>query len=101
MKNARTFLFVCWLLGLVVTAGCKQSPEQIQKNLQERLIAPKPGDVIELPEGKFHFDRTLSLTVDKVTLRGKGMGKTILSFVGRKGGGRGFLVKANIFPGGI
>jgi hypothetical protein len=53
--------------------------------------------VIEVPEGKFHLDRTLSLTADKVTIRGKGMDKTILSFAGQKEGASGMLVKANDF----
>ena len=97
MKNVRQFLLVCCLPALALFAGCRQTPEQIQKHLQEQLISAKPGDVIELPEGKFHFDRTLSLTVDKVTLRGKGMDKTILSFAGQKEGAQGVLVKANDF----
>jgi len=53
--------------------------------------------VIEVPEGKIHFERTLSLTVDKVTLRGKGMDKTVLSFAGQKEGAQALLVKANDF----
>jgi len=97
MTRARKFVFACCLPTLLLVAGCKQSPETIQKNLQEKLISAKPGDVIELPEGKFHFERTLSLTVDKVTLRGKGMDKTILSFAGQKEGAQGVLVKANDF----
>lgn len=53
--------------------------------------------VIEVPAGKFQIDRTLSLTVDKVTLRGKGMDKSILSFAGQKEGASGVLAKANDF----
>jgi len=97
MRNVRRFMFVCCLPALLLVAGCRRSPEAIQKHLQEQLIGAKPGDVIELPEGKFHFDRTLSLTVDKLTLRGKGMDKTILSFAGQKEGAQGVLVKANDF----
>lgn len=78
-------------------AGCSKAPVDFQKDLQERLIAAKPGSVIELPEGKFHLDRTMSLTVNGVTLRGKGMDKTILSFAGQKTGAQGVLVKANDF----
>jgi parallel beta-helix repeat protein len=57
----------------------------------------KPGDVIEVPAGTFHFDRSLSLRVDNVTLRGQGMDKTILSFKGQKSGAEGLLVNANGF----
>ena len=90
---------VVWLCALVAAAACscRQTSADIEKHLQERLITAKPGDVIQLPEGKFHFNRTLSLTVDKVTLRGTGMDKTILSFAGQKEGAQGRLVKDNDF----
>jgi parallel beta-helix repeat protein len=86
--------------GLLTCGGCQKSapsPQQFQKSLQEKLINAKSGDVIDLPEGKFHIDRTLSLGVDGVTLRGKGMDKTILSFAGQAAGAQGVLVKANNF----
>ncbi|MDX2032693.1 MAG: parallel beta-helix domain-containing protein [Blastocatellia bacterium] len=73
------------------------SPADFQKKLQEDLIKAAPGAVIEIPEGKFKLDKTLSLKVDKVTIRGKGMDKTILSFAGQKAGSAGMLVKANDF----
>ena len=67
------------------------------KSLQERLLDAKPGDVIEVPAGTFRFDRSLSLRVDNVTLRGQGMDKSILSFKGQKAGAEGLLVNANGF----
>jgi len=84
-------------MSLLLAVACSKKPVDIEKTFQEQLISAKPGAVIELPEGKFHFDRTLSLTVDNVTLRGKGMDKTILSFAGQKEGAQGLLVKANGF----
>jgi parallel beta-helix repeat protein len=91
-------------LGLICGAvasffsGCSQSkPEDFAKTLQEKLIAAKPGDVIEIPVGKFHVTRTLSLTVNGVTLRGKGQDKSVLSFAGQTSGAQGVLVKANDF----
>ena len=65
--------------------------------LQEKLLDAKPGDVIEVPEGIFQFDRSLSLRVDNVTLRGQGMDKSILSFKGQKAGAEGLLVNADGF----
>src|SRR5262245_61837335 len=94
MPRLRLFAFAAILLPL---AGCKQAPGSIERHLQERLISAKPGSVIEIPEGRFHFTRTLSLTVDHVTLRGKGMDKTVLSFAGQQEGAQGLLVKANDF----
>ena len=35
--------------------------------LHERLLDAKPGDVIEIPAGKFSFDRSLTLRADGVT----------------------------------
>ena len=73
------------------------SPQDFAKKLQEDLIKAKPGSVIEIPEGKFKFEKTLSLNVSKVTIRGKGMDKTILSFTGQSKGSAGMMVKADDF----
>ena len=86
------------LAALLASLSCaKPAPPDFQKKFQEDLIAAKPGSVIDLPEGKFHLDRTISLTVDGVTIRGKGMDKTILSFAGQQTGAQGLLIKANNF----
>jgi parallel beta-helix repeat protein len=86
------------VVGMFLLSSCgKPSAGDFQKNLQEKLIAAKPGDVIEIPQGKFHLDRTLSLIANGVTIRGKGMDKSILSFAGQKTGAQGLLVKANDF----
>ena len=52
----------------------------MQKILQSKFLNAQPGDVITIPEGTFDFQRSLSLKVDGVTVRGAGMYKTILSF---------------------
>ena len=87
---------------LILTSCGKEKPAvatdaEFQKRTQEALILAKPGAVIELPAGKWRLDRTLSLSVDKVTIRGAGMDKTILSFRGQKAGASGMLVTANDF----
>lgn len=91
--------FVVLLASLLILISCnrQETPEEFQKHLQEKLIKAKSGDVIALPAGKFHLDRTLSLTANGVTIRGQGMDKTILSFTGQKEGASGLLVKANDF----
>lgn len=68
-----------------------------QKQLMEKLIDAKSGDVIEIPEGTFTIDRSLSLRVDGVTIRGAGMDKSVLSFKGQKQGAEGLLVNAGNF----
>jgi parallel beta-helix repeat protein len=79
------------------TQTASTSPADFAKKLQEDLIKAKPGSVIEIPEGKFKFEKTLSLNVSKVTIRGKGMDKTILSFSGQSKGSAGMMVKADDF----
>jgi len=108
MKNVNRFVLVFGAIGLAMlasacssTTGGEQaasaSPADFAKKLQGDLIKAKPGSVIELPAGKFQLDKTLSLNVDKVTVRGKGMDKTVLSFTGQNKGSAGMLVKANDF----
>ena len=74
-----------------------EAAKNFRKDLQAKLIKAKPGDVIELPEGTYSIDRSLSLNVDGVTIRGAGMDKTILSFKGQVAGAEGLLVNASDF----
>jgi len=93
-------------VGLAALAGCQQQQQQAavpaasseyQKVLIERLLDAKPGDVIEIPAGRHAFDRSLTLRVNGVTIRGAGMDKTILSFKDQKAGAEGLLVNAGDF----
>ncbi len=68
-----------------------------QEELQMQLLDAKPGDVITVPEGVFSFDRSLSLTVDGVTIRGAGMEKSVLTFKNQVAGAEGLLVTASDF----
>ncbi|HYM86769.1 MAG TPA: parallel beta-helix domain-containing protein, partial [Pseudoxanthomonas sp.] len=65
--------------------------------LHERLLDAKPGDVIEIPAGKFSFDRSLTLRTSGITIRGAGMDKSVLSFKGQKAGAEGLLVNGDDF----
>ncbi|XUU60774.1 parallel beta-helix domain-containing protein [Erythrobacter sp. HA6-11] len=91
---------------LLVLSGCTNESAKddmplgdpgYEEELQAQLLDAKPGDVITIPEGKFPFTRSLSLTVDGVTIRGAGMDKSILSFAGQVAGAEGLLVTANDF----
>ncbi|PAU60416.1 parallel beta-helix domain-containing protein [Pseudomonas indica] len=87
-------------LSVLLVACGEQAPEthlDFQKDLQARLIKAKPGSVIEIPAGTYQLDRSLSLKVSGVTLRGAGMDKTILNFKGQKSGAEGLLVDASDF----
>ena len=69
----------------------------MQKILQSKFLNAKPGDVITIPAGTFDFQRSLSLKVDGVTVRGAGMDKTILNFKNQITGAEGILVTASDF----
>ena len=69
----------------------------LQKRVQEALLDAKPGSVVEIPEGQYHFDRGLSLRVNGVTIRGAGMDKTIISFRNQIAGPEGLIVYASDF----
>ncbi|RNF85892.1 parallel beta-helix domain-containing protein [Montanilutibacter psychrotolerans] len=104
-KTAATRAKMTALAVAVLATACQQQAPTAtapvdggyQAKLQERLLDAKPGDVIEIPAGRHVFDRSLSLRVDGVTLRGAGMDKTILSFKGQKSGAEGLLVNAGNF----
>ena len=55
--------------------------------------------MIEFAAGQFNFTKTLSLDVENVTIRGWGMGKTILNFENQEtsSGGEGLLVTKGNF----
>ena len=92
----------CASLALaLVLVGCGKKPAQVSqsdadfhKKLQLQLIQAKPGEVIELPAGKWTFDRSLSLNKSNVTIRGAGSDKTVLSFKGQVQGAEGLLINA-------
>jgi parallel beta-helix repeat protein len=72
----------------------KPGPEA-QAKLQEALIRAKPGDQVRLRKGRYEITQGLSLDVDRVTIRGEGSDKSILSFRNQRGAGEGLLVTAN------
>jgi len=101
----RTMLMAGLALALAACQpkGDEQAPKadaastDFARKLHERLLDAKPGDVIEIPAGTYHFDRSLTLRADGVTIRGAGMDKTVLSFKGQKAGAEGLLVNGDDF----
>ena len=67
------------------------------RKLQGQLLDARPGAVIEIPAGRWHLDRGLSLRVNGVTIRGAGMERTILSFRNQVAGPEGLLTQASDF----
>lgn len=104
-RNTRSKLLASGALALALgLAACGAQERDLsgadrdyQSILIEQLIDAQPGDVIEIPEGVFAFNRSLSLTVDGVTIRGQGADRTILSFQNQIQGAEGLLVTASDF----
>jgi parallel beta-helix repeat protein len=96
-------LLLAALLAARAPAAAKPKLEPIlvapgpdaQEKLQEALLTAQDGQAVELSEGVFELTVPLSLDADGVTVRGKGMGKTILSFKGQQTGGEGLLVTSD------
>lgn len=118
MIIARRYLFpiVAMITGLVAGCGNPTKPgvetapsstssrtitiqpgPNVQEELQTALIKARPGDTIELADGIFEFTKELSLAVERVTLRGRGMEKTVLSFKDQIAGKEGLLVTRGKF----
>jgi len=111
MKRLYVVLFGIFSCLFILSCGETIPPNEIRvkieegkspyEAIQEALIKATPGKIVVLPEGKFALDRSLSLTVDKVTVRGQGHDKTVLSFKSqkvkdnKKEGAQGLRVQAN------
>ena len=89
-----------WLvgaLGAALLSACGGAPEPAKdpaQALREALLSAEPGSTVTIPEGHFTFDRSLSLGVNGVTLRGAGQDKSILDFAEQLAGAEGLLVAA-------
>lgn len=81
------------LLLLILFLPLSLFSQNLQKQLQTQMIMAEEGDVIEVPEGNFHFDGTLSIDEKKnITVKGAGMDKTIISFKGQTKGAEGLRI---------
>jgi len=88
MRLLSFLLFV--FIGIPAATFCQKD---FQKKYQSLFILAEDGDVIDLPEGVFELTNTLSIEgKKKVTIRGKGMNKTILSFKNQTDGAEGIRV---------
>lgn len=99
----RSIFLAVSVLALVSACGPQEPPKPAalapsataNDDLQKRLIEAKPGDVIEIGEGRFDFTKPLSLDIDNVTIKGAGQDKTFISFKGQTGAGEGLLITSN------
>jgi len=85
-----------WACGSGEKEANTETIGDFEKELQTKLINAQEGDIIEIPEGRYEFKRTLSLDgVKNVQILGAGKDKTILSFKGQIDGAEGLSIKAD------
>ncbi|NMM47208.1 parallel beta-helix domain-containing protein [Marinigracilibium pacificum] len=97
MKKPYSILFATLIFIWGCSTDTSYDPERsysdIQKDLTAKFILAKDSSVIELPEGHFLFDKSLSMEGKKhITIKGKGIDKTILSFKGQTDGAEGLRI---------
>lgn len=89
-------VIACVLLALTFAShasrGAESSSSDFRKALQLKLLKAQPGEVIEIPAGRWSLRRPLSLTKSGVTLRGAGSDKTVLSFEDQLQGAEGIRI---------
>jgi parallel beta-helix repeat protein len=98
ISNRLNSLFVATVPLWALTAGlagCGHAGDagSVADRLREQLLDAHPGAVIEIPAGQFHFDQGLIVRGERITLRGAGMDRTVLSFAGQKVGPEGLVVQ--------
>jgi len=93
--NSALLLIVLVALSACNKTGVDTSTHDFEKDLIEKLILAKTGDVIDIPAGRHEISRGLSLKVDGVTIKGVGMDKSILSFRNQIQGAEGLIITAN------
>lgn len=89
---------VGYMLFIAVIAGCSsEAPLSFEESFRSAIESAQPGDIIEVPAGTYRFNRSLTLNTDGVTIRGQGMGRSVLSFKGQIAGAEGLSVNASDF----
>jgi parallel beta-helix repeat protein len=86
----RLSLFV---ISILFFSFLSAAQPEIQKQLQTKLIMAEDGETITLDEGVFTMKGTLSMEgKKKVTIRGGGIGKSVISFKGQTSGAEGLRI---------
>ncbi len=80
-------------LAIVLLPFRGQAQKDVYKKIQTQLILAEDNAVIELEEGVFRLEGSLSMDgKNNITIRGKGTGKTVLDFAGQSTGAEGMLI---------
>ena len=93
--------FIIFLIACILFTSCKQKTtsvkfikdEKLQKEFQEKFITVEDGGIIELPAGNYLISKSFSIEgKNNITIKGKGVGKTVFSFLGQTEGGEGINI---------
>ena len=93
------YIYLIVILGVII--GCNVAPtndpernySSIEKSLLSEMLLAKDSTVIQLEEGHFVFKNSLILDSKKsITLRGRGIDKTVLSFKIQENGSEGLKI---------
>ncbi|MDX2276311.1 MAG: parallel beta-helix domain-containing protein [Hyphomonadaceae bacterium] len=96
MKRAAAVLAFIAMTGAAEARTWRIEPgATAQADLQRALIEAEPGDTVRLARGRYDMTQGLSLDVDRVTVRGEGENRTILSFSNQSRGAEGLLVTSD------
>lgn len=94
--------FVAAAFAVLVMAGAAEARtwrirpgSGAEQALQTAFIEARPGDTIQLARGRYDLTTGLSLDADRVTVRGAGQNRSILSFANQRRGAEGLLITAN------
>ncbi len=81
------------LLIIILFLALFVKSQDIRRRLQAQFIESPDGAVIEIPGGRFQLNMALWMDGKKnITIQGKGMDKTILSFKGQLAGAEGIKI---------
>ena len=89
------FLILMFTLSINSKEIIIEAGPNAHERLQEAMILMKNGDTLIIDSGNYIFEDSLSLDVDNVTIKGKGMNETILDFKDQKTGAQGLLVTSD------
>jgi parallel beta-helix repeat protein len=102
MKKINLTILVVFALLTACQDNSKDSVshEKVIENgyeiIQEMLLDAKPGSTIEIPEGLYKINRSLSLDgISRVTIKGAGKDNTILSFLEQSSGAEGLRITSD------
>lgn len=80
-------------LIFILSSLTAAAQKDVQKKFQTWLIDVEDGGIVELPEGNFVFDGSLSMDGKSgVTIKGAGKNKTVLSFKNQLSGAEGLKI---------